>query len=310
MAVTMTATDIEVYSGSVDAAYRLGDFFGNNKMKYFGMRPGELLNQPVVRRGDAKNLDDGADHTNEDSSFLGTEIPLELAIKASNTVKKRQVDERPDLNILQNLGEAHGVNVAEGKTIRLLNAISKTADAAGNIVFTAVAPTGTDMKNAIKEVMANMDELRVPATGRTGFIKSTEWYELGDADAVISSDFGGMANRQTQGGNMMGLNYLNAMHHNVGFGFGKDWTASSETALALPTSMAFDMTDVIGVIWHRDQWALREQTSLESTIDWIPEKRIWLVLSALQLGYAAIDGKGGVGESAHPGIWIIKNGTG
>ena len=309
MAVTLTNTDTEVFGGEVFAAYQVADLFGTEMMQFYGMRPTEAVNVPVTQGGTGKFLADGADHTNEDSSIIGVTVPLFTPLKSSNIVLKSQVDVRPDLRLLENLGKQHGRNVGQQKTKTILQILSKSADDAGNSVSrdldnATLAPFET--KEGIKTIATAFDEEGVPSDGRFAFLRSQIFYELADQDGVMSLDFGGQANRQSVGGNRDAIRYLNFTIINCGIGFGEDFTDSSaaHTAIAYPTE--FDMTSVWGLFWHEDSWALRHQTQVESTVGWVEEKQVWLVLARLHMGNKAIYTDSG--QTNQDGIHVLKNG--
>lgn len=311
MSVTLTATETEVYGGAVFAAYTHGDYFGTSGMQFYGVRPTEVVNVPVTQQGDGKFLDDGDDHTNEDSSMVGAEVPLFVPIKSSNLVKRTQVDTRPDLNLLQNLGRQHGRNVARIKTISLLNLLASASDGAGNNIagdFDATSNLPAIVKQGVKEIATAMDEAGVPPEGRYGMLRSSLFYELADEDGVMSVDFGGQANRQTIGGNLAPIMYLNIMIKNVGVGFGTDWTASAQADVVdFPDALKFDMTDIVGVFWHEDAWALRHQTALETVTPFIDHKQSWLVLARLHMGAAEVLTQSD--QDNREGVYVLVNST-
>ena len=310
MAVTLTTTGTIVFGGAVFSAYMVSDLFGTAGMQFYGVRPTESVNVPVTQQGDAKFLDDGADHANEDSSMIAVNIPLFNPLKSSNLVKKSQVDTRPDLQLLMNLGKQHGRNVGNQKTRALLQIISSDADNAGNSVSKDLdnvteATVQTETRVGIEEIAAAFDEAGIPADGRRGMLKSTSWYKLLGSDGVISKDFGGQANRQTAGGNLGVINYLNFDIMNCGVGFAEDFTDSSAAHTAIKYPTEFDMTNVFGVFWHEDAWALRHQTELENSAEWSAEKQVWLVLARLHMGAKTIMTDSG--QSSRDGIHVLKN---
>ncbi len=291
MAVALTLTETEVFGGAVFAAYTHTDYFGTSGMQFYGVRPTEVVNVPVTQQGDARFLDDGNDHTAEDSSMIGQQVPLFDPIKSSNLVKQTQVDTRPDLALLENLGRQHGRNVGRTKTIGLLNMLAGAADGAGNNIagdFDTTTDPQTEVKNGIKAIATAMDEAGVPPEGRFGMLKSAAFYELADADGVMSVDFGGQANRQRIGGNLAPIMYLNILIRNCGVGFGTEWTDTGVGGINFPAALDHDMTQVVGVFWHEDAWALRHQTQLQTVTPFIDHKQSWLVLARLHLGAAEV----------------------
>src|SRR3990172_8341944 len=136
MSVVLTGTDLTVFGGAVYASYMISDLFGTSGMQFYGVKPTEAVNVPVVQAGDARFFDDGADHTSvENSSLKGVNVPLFIPIKSSNVVKRSQVDVRPDLSLLRNLGKQHGRNVGRVKTITLQCILATAASASSNKII-------------------------------------------------------------------------------------------------------------------------------------------------------------------------------
>jgi hypothetical protein len=292
---TLSGLETEVYSGKVMHAYSLFDIFGSRSMIYHGVTDTEKINQPLVTPGEFRFKDDDTDHAENDASIAGHEIELLIPIKQENHIMYRTVVERPQLGHLENLGKAHGTAIGEGKTVVLMNYLSDQANTAGNIKQ-ADSSSATSILTAVDDVVAAMDELKVSGMMRFALMKPSPFYKFRGNNAVITRDFGGAANMPTLGGNLATVDYANVRLSNLGLGFGTDWTASAHSAKAIPAGYAFDMTDVIGIFWQADAWALREQEQPHSTISDIPEKQVWQVLSRMQLGTKAI-------QTA--GIWII-----
>lgn len=286
MAVDLTTTETEEFGGRVYQGYQFTDLFGMTGMQFYGARPTEVVNVPVVQKGDAKFLDDGGDHTDDDSSMKGVGVPLFTPLKSMNTVKRSQVDTRPNLGLLRNLGLMHGQNVGELKTITCLNVLAGAADGAGNNINGDFTGSGVPAaaKDSIKELAGTMDKAGIPSYGRRCMMDSTLFYELADQDGVMSVDFGGQANRRTIGGNLAVIEYLNILIFNCGLGFGTDWTNTNLHSHDFDSGIAFNMSDVRAVAWHEQAWALRHQTALEAGAGWVEHKQSWLALARLHMG--------------------------
>lgn len=301
---TLTGHEVEVYTGEVITAYSLTDMFPRDWSRWRGMVPAEVLNQPVITPGLAKHFDDDQDHINQDATLVSAEIPLFVPLKAMNRLKYDTIDVRPDLNLLREFGEAHGISIGEGKTIRLLNFLAKAADTAGNVIeinggLEDPVALSAEIKGAYEDAASNMDELKVTDRGRKSFLKSRMFYKLAGSNDVMSKDFGsGAANRATVGGNMATLNYINIDIKNIGLGFGVDWTFSDYDDLALPEALEFDMSNVLGVVWQRDSWMLREQVMPMTSIDALENLQVWQILARYKFG---------VKELQTDGIWVIKD---
>ena len=299
--------DLEVYAGEVMAAYQFQDFFGTNGMRYFGMKPTEKINLPIIseKNNGAKGLADGADHAPDDAQIGALEIPLwTLPVKSGDLVKRSDVDVRPDLNVLQTLGAQHGRNVGKGKTIRYLNCLASAAATASNFkVQDYTTSVGAEnVRQGVEDIMAAMDALGIDPVGRYGMLKPAPYYKLAQVESVIRGDWGGAQNIKNIGGNGQVLNYLNCNIKNCGLGLGTDWTNSTYNTMFGASDTALvraDMAtkDVYGVFWHQDSWAMREQVRPENSLEWLAEKQSWLVLSRWHAGYATLQSGG---------IWVLR----
>lgn len=297
---TLTGIELEVYSGAVQPDYWVTDLFGKDLMQYRGMVDGEVINHPVITPGFATNLDDDNDHTAQTSSITSAEIDLEIPVKAMNRLKYRTIHERPGLNLLQQFGSANGKSVGNGKTIRLINLLVLAAVAAGNIVDvdedatdgTAPGKVKIGMQTIATEMAADM----VPPQGLHGLMKPSTFFKLGDENSIISVDYGGQANRQTQNSQTT-LNYLNWALKMAPIGFGVDWTDTDYAGLALPDVMEADTRRILGVFWQHDAWMYREQVGLTNSIDAIEHLQVWQILSRMEMGAKVI---------LPEGVWVMR----
>jgi len=303
MSVTLNSSiETDVYSGVVIHEYQAVDIFGRSGMIYHGMTPTDDINQPIVTPGLAINKDDDADHTTVQTASIASElIPLELPIKASNTIKYSHVDERPDLGTIAQLGKSHGRSVGEGKTIRLLNLLAQIAVANGNIVdVDEDATDGTapgKVKAGVKTIATEMAKDSVPPSGLHGVLNPSAFFNLGDEDSVISRDFAqGQANRQSQNSQMM-LQYLMWQIRLCPSAFGIDWTDTDYDSLSLPTTMETDMRRIIGVFWHEEAWALREQTQPTATVTQESHIQVWMQLTRQEIGAKVL---------LPEGVWVMR----
>lgn len=294
MAVTLTGIETEVYSGKVHLQFQAGDVYGTSGMIFYANRPTEVINDPVIT-GDVfgRHEADGSDHTAEDNAMVGVEVPLFEVIKSRTSIPYSKINVRPDLGMVGRFGTKNGRNLATGKTIRLNNALAKVADTAGNTID--VDENATDgtaprkCREAIEELAGLMDNLGVPGDMRRGVLSPRFFYKLGSEQGVIRRDYGGKANAQTLGSSS--LEYANFTMVKSPLGFGVDYTATAQAGLALPSPLMFDMTDVLGVFWHPEAWALREQ-EFSSAVDNIPEKQIVQLLSRYHMGFKEIQADG------------------
>lgn len=301
MSVTLTGIELEVYSGMVQPNYWTGDLFGNQSMQYRGAIDGEVVNHPVVTPGLALNKADATDHSAvETSSMESSEIPLEIPYKAVNHIMYSTIENRPGLPTLSSLGAANGLSIGNGKTIRLINLLTLAAVAAGNIVdVDEDATDGTapaKVKTGVKRIATEMATDSVTPQGLHGLLTPSAFFNLGDENSIISVDYGGQANRQSQNSQTM-LNYLNWGIKMSPIGFGTDWTNTANAGLALPSTMEADTRRIIGVFWQKDAWMLREQTQPQNSIDAIPEYQQWQILTRHTIGAKVI---------LPAGVWVMR----
>lgn len=293
MAITITAAEVEHYTQRMMYAYHSELIFQDMMMQYFGMRPAEVLNQPIVAHGNGSFYDDGSDHTLEDASIASVEIPLFTTYKLRNSIKQSQLDVRPDLRHLATVGLAHGQQRAQDFNHFCQNFLAKVADTAGNthdVDENHASTAGALCAAAVQEIAAAMDAARVFSQGRYAVVAPSFFYKLGAYDGVVRKDFGGKANVQTLT-KRTALEYLGFTIFS-GAGFGVDYTGSPYNALGYPTAVSFDtgsgggatQNDILGVFWQSDSWALREQTQPSVHIDPIPEKQIIQVLLRQMFG--------------------------
>ncbi len=299
--LTVTGTETEVFAIGVQEAYQHADYFDSGWSIFTGMVAGESLNVPIVSTGEAQNRADGTTHS-DGAVITAINITLEDPIKAFSDILKTQVDIRPDLNLISQVGAQLGRDVGFGRSLRICNALTKTADAASKSVtddFNTVSGLGDTVRDAIKVIMGNMDDDGIPTSMRYGLLSPKLFYSVRGEAEVISVDFTqGQAVNQSIGGNMAGVDYLNCMIKNMGGIFGVNWAASAHVSKLLPTAMEDDLTDILGLFWHHDAWAVRHQTGLESSIDWIQREQVWMSLARLHMGLKVIQ---------QDGIWILKH---
>ena len=306
--LTLTDTETELFSIGVQEAYQHADYFDNGWAIFQGMVAGETLNVPVVQPGEAENKPDGGSHDNG-ATIESVTIELVDPIKSFSDILKTQVDIRPDLNLISNVGAQLGRDVGFGRTIRIANHLSFTADAASNSVtddFATVSGLGDTVKDAIASIMGTMDDRGIPASMRFGLMKPKQFYSVRGVAEIVSSDFSqGQNVNQSIGGNLAMMSYLGCIIRNVGGIFGVDWTATAHAGKNLPTAtgkeMADDMSNVVALFWHHDAWAVRHQTGLESSIDWIQRNQVWMSIARLHMGVKVIQ---------TDGLFILINNTG
>ncbi len=300
-AVTLTNTETEVFAIGVQEAYQHADYFDTGWSIFTGMIAGELLNVPIISDGEAENLADGGSH---DGSALitGLEITLKEPIKSFSDIKKTQVDIRPDLNLITQVGAQLGRDVGFGRTLRITNHLTSTADAASKSVtddFTTTSGLGEVVKDAIAEVMSNMDDDGIPASMRFGLLKPKQFYSTRGVAEMVSVDFTrGQDMNASIGGNMAGFDYLGCLTRNMGGIFGVNWLATAHAGKNLPSDMEDDLTNIVGVFWHHDAFAVRHQTGLESSIDWIERNQVWMSIARLHMGMKILQADG---------VWILKH---
>lgn len=302
MSVTLANLETETYSGMMLHEYQANDIFGSRGMIYHGMTPTDKINQPIVTPGLAINKDDDADHTTiQTASIDAAEIPLELPIKASNTIKYRSVDERPDLGYIGELGISHGKSVAEGKSLRLLNLLAQRAFANNNYVdVDEDASDGTapdKVKNGIKRIATEMAADAVPPSGLHGVLNPSAFFNLTDSSGVISSDYSQGQNRRNEFNSQSTIQYLMWQLRLCPIAFGVDWTDTDYAGLALPDAMETDMRRVIGVFWHERAWGLREQTQPTGTVTQESHIQVWMQLTRQEIGAKVF---------LPEGVWIMR----
>lgn len=293
-AITLTTTDLEVFGIGVLEAYQHRDYFQEDWALFQGMTAGEVINTPVMQEGEAVNRADGSAHAGT-AQMIGTEIPLVDPLKSFVDILKTQVDIRPDLNLLTTVGRQVGRDVGTGRSIRIANHLASIANTNSNEEtgdFQSDSGLGVRVKDGIKAIAAAFDDDGVDSEMRFAMLKPDAFYALRGETEVISSDFTqGQNINQAIGGNMAILNYLNITIRNMGGIFGVDWTDSAHVAKNLPTSptnMAYDQTDVTGIFWQHDSWAVRHQTGLETNVDWIHRDQVWMPIARLHMGMAVI----------------------
>ncbi len=290
--LTLTNTETEVFAIGVQEAYQHADYFDTGWSVFQGQVAGEVLNVPVIQEGEATNRVDGTAHS-EGAVIASEVIALDDPIKSFSDILKTQVDIRPDLNLIAQVGAQLGRDVGYGRTIRIANTLMFDSDADSRTFsddYATLANLGDAVKDGISTLMGIMDDNGVPASMRFGLLKPKQFYSMRGVAEVVSVDFTrGQNVNQSIGGNMAGMEYLNCLIRNVGGIFGIDWTTGHANK-NLP--VAFNGTPVVGIFWHHDSFAVRHQTGLESSIDWIQREQVWMSIARLHMGLKILQNKG------------------
>ena len=302
--VSLTDTEIEVFSGRVLSAYQHRDYFSEDLLMFTGQTAGEKINQPVIQENPdgATNLVDGGDHDDE-AVITSNEVELTLPIKSFTDILKTQVDIRPDLNLIENVGAQLGRDVAIGRNLRIANYLHGVAIAETQTRSLALAPTGDtgdDVQALIEIIAAEFDDNGIPDDQRYMFMKPTHFYALRALPNVISSDFTqGQNINQAIGGNMSVLNYLNFTIRNMGSVFGTNFLASAHDGKFLPTqtstghtNMRMDQLTTVALCWHTGSTIVRHQTGLQASIDWIQRQQVWMSIARLHMGIKTVKPEG------------------
>jgi hypothetical protein len=304
--VSLTDTDIEVFSGRVLTSYQHRDYFGEELLMFQGMTAGEIVNQPIMEENatGAQNLADGGDHDDE-AVMVGHEVQLTLPIKSFSDILKTQVDVRPDLSLIENVGAQVGRDVGIGRTLRISNylldqAVTATQTRALTLAPSSAVTVGEQVAHVIEIVAAEFDDAGIPDDQRYMFMKPTHFYALRALPNVISSDFTqGQNINQAIGGNMSVLNYLNFTIRNMGSVFGTNWLSSLEDGKNLPTqtstghtNMRMDQTTTVALAWHTGSTIVRHQTGLQASIDWIQRQQVWMSIARLHMGIKTVKPEG------------------
>ena len=299
--ITLSATDTEVFGGSVLEAYQHRDYISEDWLMFYGMTAGDIINVPVFEAAEGINFADGAAH-NGNATITGVEVPLVDPIKAFVDIQKQQVDVRPDLQLLTNTGRALGKAVGYGRTVRIANHLIHEADlnsqsSTGDYDSTSPATVRAEVLNSLNEIAGLMDDDGVDFEDRYGLLKPEIFYGILGEESVRSSDFArGQNTNESIGGNMALLSYLGIQFRNCGGLFGIDWTDSTHDQLLMSITtgqvMAHNNTNVFGVIWQKECAAVRHQTGLEANIDWIHRDQVWMPIARLHMGVKVIKTEG------------------
>ncbi len=242
--LTLTDTETEVFAIGVQEAYQHADYFDTGWSIFTGQIAGESLNVPVVQAGEAENRADGTSHS-QGATIASVNIDLVDPVKSFSDILKTQVDIRPDLNLISQVGAQLGRDVGFGRSLRIANHLMFTADANSKTVtddFGTIADLGDTVKDGIAQIMSNMDDEGVPTSMRFGLLKPRQFYATRGVAEVVSVDFTrGQNVNQSIGGNMAGMEYLNCLIRNMGGIFGGDWTASAHAGKNLPSGSGVEM---------------------------------------------------------------------
>lgn len=294
MTLTLTNTETEVFAIGVQEAYQHADYFDTSWSMFTGQIAGESINVPVMETEDARqDIVDSVAHLGA-ATMTGNTVTLTEPIKSFADIKKTDVDIRPDLSLISNLGASLGRNVGLGRTKRIASFLAGTTETDGNFevegdFLPGVASLGAKVQVGIADIMALMDEAGNPSGMRFGLLAPFVFYALRGEAEVISSDFTQGQNRnQSIGGNMADLDYLNCTIRNMGGIFGQNF--GTDTLFA--TEYRFNLVNVVGLFWHHDAWIVRHQTGLESSIDWLQREQVWMSIARLHMGIKIIQQEG------------------
>jgi hypothetical protein len=232
------------------------------------------------------------------------ELDLDDPIKAWNHIPKDLADVRPELELVNNYGDALGRDIANGETRRITSFLAGSVntsfvDNAVEANFNATSGLGDNVAAAIREAAGFLDDGGVPGDGRWMALESTEWYSLLEVDGVMRKDFGGMANVRRPGDF---IEYADFTIRKVGGGtFRTDYT-STLYATAFADKYEFNLDNVVGVAWHRESWALRRVRRPEVLVDWREETDEWKVEARSHMGTAVIKEAEGI-------VRLVNTGT-
>lgn len=295
MTTTLTTVATTIYGQRAFQAYQLSDLFGVDSMVFYGVTAADNINIPIVDGSDAINLPDGGDHTLAGTaSMTGVDIPVDDPLKAKNMVRRDDIELRPDLQMLARFGRVHGTRVGKGKTERILQHLTDQAVTATNTTdtnYTGSSDVGAAVDKDIKALASTWDEDGIPSEGRHIMLKTELFYELPAVRAIFGREFGGQASAQSVSMSFT-IRYLNFFIHNGPIAFGTDFTATASDGLNLPSGQRTDMTNIRATAWHEDSWALRHQTNLLTSFDWIAFKQAYLVMARLFMGMNTLQTSG------------------
>jgi hypothetical protein len=311
---------VETFNGAVVMAYQLGDVYGTEWMMFAGRPPGEIVNYPVMQNFTAINEADGLNTadgtgaggdpaTNIANDIVTVEIHVDKPLKQIKYIPRDQIEVRPDLRLPENFAVKLGRSIAEGKTQRIDSMIATAAYAAGNNAFDVTVggseTRGDALKRVFNEIAAFFDRNGVPMTGRHIMLNSADWYELLGVPGMITREYGGQANVQRPGREIIYANWRihNGLSKSWSHGTaanGEDWGSITnpgrESNTPGPTSTTdwyqADMVNDLGVAWHEEAWALRHWTAPTTDVDWVSQFNSYKVEARFTQGMRAIQDAG------------------
>lgn len=310
--ITLTDTELEVFGMAVMMEFGQRDIIPTEWHLMMGQIDGEVVNQTIYNAGEATILEDGNDH-NGSAEITGIEVPLVNPIKDFVDIKFQSIDERPGLQLLQNSGKMIGRNIGFQHSLMKLNLLAKESDTLANTVSgdldaTVTATLATAAKSVLLEIIGNMDDDSVPNGDRYAVVKPQIFHALHSADDVVRLDFGGPANVQNVAGNFgTMLRWHDVIIVSAGGFFAVDWTAAAHSGRNLPSTMAFDMTNVYGLVWHKEAWVERIQRDLLMTVEWIPRSQVWMPIGRLHMGAKVLTANASAGELQGTGLYAMIN---
>lgn len=290
------ALRVELFNGQVFTEYQTLRLFEPAMMIYREGGIGERINFPVIETQVAQNLADGTTMSQNVLNPRAPELDLDDPIKAWVHIPKDLADVRPELELVTEYGNALGRDIANGETGRLIAHLGNACDtsAADSVVtanLDATSGLGAIVAAALRECASLLDANGVPGQGRWGMLHSTQWLELLDVEGVQSREWGGNANVKMPG---MIIQYadFNIIRGTGGF-FGTDFTGAPY-ATAWASKYRYDATNLRGIFWHREAWALRRVRRPEVLVDWLPETDEWKVEARSHMGTACIKEDDGI----------------
>lgn len=300
---------VELFNGEVIHAYQNGDIYGTDKMIFAAKTGAETWNYPVVQPSAAVNEVDGADVTDTAGAYKTNandittrELGVDAPLKDIRLLPLDQIEVRPELRLPDNYARMLGRSLAEGKALRitglLTNAGMGLAGAGSTELVeqidvvaaraTSTTELGDRLKLAFNGIAAGMDATGIPSSGRHIMLKSEYWYELLGQAGIFTKEYGGQANVQAPG---EFISYANFAIHNGKVGFGVDTTATPY-ALRMPAEYEADMTNIMGVAWHEESWAMRHWVEPTMMNDWVPLRDSFKLEARLTMGMTWIQDAG------------------
>jgi hypothetical protein len=233
------------------------------------------------------------------SDVRNVRVEVDPVLKENRLIPRDQIQVRPELRLPENYALKLGRAVAEGKYIRCLALLAGSRDGALDEGLGDASPTADVIANGIRNAASKLDQAGVPNDdgGRHLFLHSPLWYSLLDAEGVITKEFGGQSNVQRPGEVIV---YANIIIHNGRLGFGVDFGSDGwedilvgpTTSTAQTTKYRTDMGAVLGILWHRETWALRHWENPSTDIDWVSLRNSFKVEARMIMGCEVIQDNG------------------